>query len=83
MQQIDREPVQLLPIPVLSTGDDDDDNEHRNKEEEVESPGSTEIQLGGLNTTDPRFTAYKGYTGCISSKWDHISLSTIFTRLYI
>ncbi|CAD6222700.1 GSCOCG00001098001-RA-CDS, partial [Cotesia congregata] len=35
--------------------------------EEDESPGSTEIQLGGLNTTDPRFTAYKGYTGCLSN----------------
>ncbi|KAK2576796.1 hypothetical protein KPH14_005433 [Odynerus spinipes] len=52
---IDREPVQLLPIPVLSVGDYDD------------SPGSTEIQLGGLNTTDSRFAAYKGYTGCLSN----------------
>ncbi|XP_074101561.1 axotactin isoform X2 [Cotesia typhae] len=60
---IDREPVQLLPIPVLSINDDDNDNH----QEEDESPGSTEIQLGGLNTTDPRFTAYKGYTGCLSN----------------
>lgn len=59
---IDREPVQLMPIPVLSIGEDDDD------EEEEESPGSTEIHLGGLNTTDHRFSAYKGYTGCLSSK---------------
>lgn len=55
--QIDREPVSLLPIPILSLGDED------------ETPGSTEIQLGGLNTTDPRFSAYKGYTGCLSSKY--------------
>ncbi|KAH0947033.1 hypothetical protein HN011_011048 [Eciton burchellii] len=52
---IDREPVQLLPIPVLSLGDED------------ETPGATEIQLGGLNTTDSRFSAYKGYTGCLSN----------------
>ncbi|XP_066589237.1 axotactin isoform X2 [Prorops nasuta] len=52
---IDREPVQLLPIPVLSLADND------------ESPGTTEIQLGGLNTTDQRFSAYKGYTGCLSN----------------
>ncbi|XP_043284971.1 uncharacterized protein axo isoform X2 [Venturia canescens] len=57
---IDREPVQLLPIPVLNIGDDDD-------EEETESLGATEIQLGGLNTTDQRFSAYKGYTGCLSN----------------
>ena len=56
--QIDREPVQLLPIPVLNLGDDED-----------ESPGVTEIQLGGLNTSDSRFSAYKGYTGCLSSEW--------------
>lgn len=55
--QIDREPVPLLPIPILSLGD------------EEETPGATEIQLGGLNTTDPRFSAYKGYTGCLSSEY--------------
>lgn len=54
--QIDRDPVQLLPIPVLSLG------------EEEETPGATEIQLGGLNTTDSRFSVYKGYTGCLSSE---------------
>ncbi|XP_076293920.1 axotactin isoform X4 [Lasioglossum baleicum] len=31
------------------------------------SPGTTEIQLGGLNTTDSRFNGYKGYTGCLSN----------------
>ncbi|XP_061934180.1 axotactin isoform X2 [Apis cerana] len=51
---IDREPVTLLPIPALTLGED-------------ESPGVTEIQLGGLNTTDSRFSAYKGYTGCLSN----------------
>ncbi|XP_011062628.1 PREDICTED: uncharacterized protein LOC105150935 isoform X2 [Acromyrmex echinatior] len=52
---IDREPVQLLPIPGISIPD------------ENETPGATEIQLGGLNTTDSRFIAYKGYTGCLSN----------------
>ncbi|XP_018305268.1 uncharacterized protein axo isoform X3 [Mycetomoellerius zeteki] len=52
---IDREPVQLLPIPRIPIPDED------------ETPGSTEIQLGGLNTTDSRFIAYKGYTGCLSN----------------
>lgn len=56
--------MQLLPIPVLSINDDDNGNH----QEEDESPGATEIQLGGLNTTDHRFSAYKGYTGCLSSK---------------
>ncbi|KAL6267300.1 hypothetical protein P5V15_000375 [Pogonomyrmex californicus] len=52
---IDREPVQLLPIPGISILDGD------------KTLGATEIQLGGLNTTDPRFIAYKGYTGCLSN----------------
>ncbi|KYN20205.1 Neurexin-4 [Trachymyrmex cornetzi] len=52
---IDREPVQLLPIPGIPIPDED------------ETPGTTEIQLGGLNTTDSRFIAYKGYTGCLSN----------------
>ena len=27
-----------------------------------------QVQIGGLNTTDPRFAIYKGYSGCLSSK---------------
>lgn len=30
--------------------------------------GSNEVQVGGLNTTDPRLKIYKGYNGCLSSK---------------
>ncbi|XP_071631062.1 axotactin isoform X1 [Temnothorax longispinosus] len=52
---IDREPVVLLSIPRIPIPDED------------EPPGATEIQLGGLNTTDSRFIAYKGYTGCLSN----------------
>ncbi|KAL6432320.1 hypothetical protein ACFW04_006749 [Cataglyphis niger] len=53
---IDREPAQLIPLPGLPIRADED-----------ETPGATEIQLGGLNTTDSRFIAYKGYTGCLSN----------------
>ncbi|XP_070161529.1 axotactin isoform X5 [Polyergus mexicanus] len=53
---IDREPAQLIPLPGLPIRADED-----------ETPGATEIQLGGLNTTDSRFVAYKGYTGCLSN----------------
>ncbi|XP_014610839.1 PREDICTED: neurexin-2 isoform X1 [Polistes canadensis] len=54
---IDRQEVSLIPIPAINTGNQGDDYD----------PGSTEIQLGGLNTTDLRFSAYKGYTGCLSN----------------
>lgn len=30
--------------------------------------GTNEVQIGGHNTTDPRFAIYKGYSGCLSSK---------------
>lgn len=30
--------------------------------------GTNEVQVGGLNTTDPRFASYKSYSGCLSSK---------------
>ncbi|KAH9638999.1 hypothetical protein HF086_000925 [Spodoptera exigua] len=29
--------------------------------------GSNEVQVGGLNTTDPRLKIYKGYSGCLSN----------------
>ena len=49
----------MVPMPVLKPREDEDN-----------SPGVTEIQLGGLNTTDSRFSGneYKGYTGCLSSE---------------
>lgn len=52
---IDRGEVQLLPVTVQGL---------------ISSPelGSNEVQIGGLNTTDPRFAIYKGYSGCLSSK---------------
>lgn len=30
--------------------------------------GANEVQIGGHNTTDPRFAIYKGYSGCLSSQ---------------
>ncbi|XP_078037835.1 axotactin isoform X3 [Augochlora pura] len=53
---VDREKVELVPESVLKLGDGED-----------ESLGVTEIQLGGLNTTDSRFREFKGYTGCLSN----------------
>lgn len=34
----------------------------------VPERGANEVQIGGHNTTDPRFAIYKGYSGCLSSK---------------
>ncbi|CAH2242739.1 jg11897 [Pararge aegeria aegeria] len=34
---------------------------------EVYDVGSNEVQIGGLNTTDPRLKIYKGYNGCLSN----------------
>ncbi|XP_045536292.1 contactin-associated protein like 5-3 [Papilio machaon] len=34
---------------------------------EVFDVGSNEVQIGGLNTTDPRLMIYKGYNGCLSN----------------
>lgn len=53
---VDREPVQLVPVPVLSLTEVPDGN-----------PGANEVQIGGLNTSDPRFAAYKSYSGCLSN----------------
>ncbi|CAG9793731.1 unnamed protein product [Diatraea saccharalis] len=34
---------------------------------EMFDTGSNEVQIGGLNTTDPRLKIYKGYNGCLSN----------------
>ncbi|XP_041986307.1 contactin-associated protein-like 5 isoform X2 [Aricia agestis] len=34
---------------------------------EVFDVGINEVQIGGLNTTDPRLAIYKGYNGCLSN----------------
>lgn len=31
--------------------------------------GANEVQIGGHHTNDPRFAIYKGYSGCLSSKF--------------
>ncbi|KAB0796088.1 hypothetical protein PPYR_10149 [Photinus pyralis] len=33
----------------------------------VPEVGANEVQIGGHNTTDPRFAIYKGYSGCLSN----------------
>lgn len=35
----------------------------------TQDSGSNEVQIGGVNTTDPRFAIYKGYSGCLSSNY--------------
>lgn len=32
--------------------------------------GSNKVQIGGINTTDPRFAVYKSYSGCLSSEYE-------------
>ncbi|XP_038206358.1 contactin-associated protein like 5-1 isoform X1 [Zerene cesonia] len=34
---------------------------------EIFDVGSNEVQIGGLNTSDPRLKIYKGYNGCLSN----------------
>ncbi|XP_050095320.1 axotactin isoform X1 [Anopheles aquasalis] len=33
----------------------------------VSDPGANHVQIGGVNTTDPRFAVYKSYDGCLSN----------------
>nr|XP_018912970.1 PREDICTED: neurexin-3 isoform X1 [Bemisia tabaci]XP_018912971.1 PREDICTED: neurexin-3 isoform X1 [Bemisia tabaci]XP_018912972.1 PREDICTED: neurexin-3 isoform X1 [Bemisia tabaci] len=54
---VDREQVPLVPIPVLSLTDVPLDK----------NIGTNEVQIGGVNTSDPRFAAYKSYSGCLSN----------------
>lgn len=53
---IDRENIPLVPITVQALGN-------------VADMGSNSLQLGGINTTDPRFAVYKSYSGCLSSEY--------------
>lgn len=53
---IDREPVVLTPISFLSRSDVPEGDQ-----------GTNEVQVGGLNTSDPRFAVYKNYKGCLSN----------------
>lgn len=51
---IDREVVPLVQINVLSATP-------------MADTGVNEVQIGGFNTSDPKFAVYKGYNGCLSS----------------
>jgi hypothetical protein len=55
---IDREDVAIEPMPV---------RQHVYRAPSVEF-GANEVQIGGINSTDPRFAVYKSYSGCLSSK---------------
>lgn len=52
---IDRQEVPLVEITVLSLTP-------------VADVGRNAVQIGGINTTDPRFAVFKSYMGCLSSR---------------
>lgn len=52
---IDREVVELSPVQVLQLT-------------QVADIGANEVQIGGINTSDPRFAVFKSYMGCLSSE---------------
>ncbi|XP_037048941.1 contactin-associated protein-like 5 isoform X3 [Bradysia coprophila] len=54
MLLIDREQVSLEPKVVLALT-------------QVADIGSNSVQIGGVNTTDPRFAGLKSYSGCLSN----------------
>lgn len=56
MLLIDREEVLLEPVVVLALT-------------QVADAGSNSVQIGGINTTDPRFAGFKSYSGCLSSSY--------------
>lgn len=51
---VDRELIPMVQIPAQTFTN-------------VPELGANEVQIGGHNTTDPRFAIYKGYSGCLSS----------------
>uniref|UniRef100_A0A336LGA7 CSON009010 protein n=1 Tax=Culicoides sonorensis TaxID=179676 RepID=A0A336LGA7_CULSO len=51
---IDRENIPLVPITVQALT-------------QMTEVGMNSVQLGGINTTDPRFAVYKSYSGCLSN----------------
>lgn len=53
---VDREVIPMTQIPAQTFTN-------------VPELGTNEVQIGGHNTTDPRFAIYKGYSGCLSSKF--------------
>lgn len=52
---IDRQEVLLEPVNVLELTP-------------VADAGRNAAQIGGINTTDPRFAVFKSYSGCLSSE---------------
>lgn len=52
---VDREEVLMEPITLIGLTP-------------MAENGANEVQIGGINTTDPRFAVFKSYSGCLSSK---------------
>ncbi|XP_052893311.1 axotactin [Anopheles moucheti] len=43
----------------------------------VSDPGANHVQIGGVNTTDPRFAVYKSYDGCLSNIFIQVNNETM------
>ncbi|XP_053684108.1 axotactin isoform X1 [Sabethes cyaneus] len=43
----------------------------------VQDPGANHVQVGGVNTTDPRFAVYKSYDGCLSNIFIQVNNDTM------
>lgn len=63
---VDREEVLLEEVTVLTLTP-------------VADAGTNAVQIGGLNTTDPRFAVFKSYSGCLSSKKVYIFNNICYT----
>ncbi|XP_058465792.1 axotactin isoform X2 [Malaya genurostris] len=44
---------------------------------QVQDPGANHVQIGGVNTTDPRFAVYKSYDGCLSNIFIQVNNDTM------
>ncbi|XP_055621269.1 axotactin isoform X3 [Toxorhynchites rutilus septentrionalis] len=44
---------------------------------QVQDPGANHVQVGGVNTTDPRFAVYKSYDGCLSNIFIQVNNDTM------
>uniref|UniRef100_A0A336LPV5 CSON009010 protein n=1 Tax=Culicoides sonorensis TaxID=179676 RepID=A0A336LPV5_CULSO len=61
---IDRENIPLVPITVQALT-------------QMTEVGMNSVQLGGINTTDPRFAVYKSYSGCLSNVFIQVNNYTM------
>lgn len=63
---VDKELVPMVQIPAQTFNP-------------VAEMGANEVQIGGHNTSDPRFAIYKAYSGCLSSNFKKFYYKSVFT----